>query len=50
MVKFVRCGDCGVELDEEKCVFANEKRVIDGKEYVFCCKSCADTYEKEHQE
>ncbi len=50
MVKYVQCGDCETVKDEEgKCIFANEKRLIDGEEYVFCCARCADSFEKKHK-
>jgi hypothetical protein len=50
MVKYVECEDCEPLKDEEgKCIFANETRVIDGEEYVFCCATCADSFVKKHQ-
>lgn len=51
MVKYVQCGVCEVVTDEEeKCIFANEKRTIDGEEYIFCCPGCADSFEKKLKE
>ncbi|MEM2924728.1 MAG: hypothetical protein QXJ68_03455 [Methanocellales archaeon] len=42
----MKCELCQVELPTEKCIFALEKRVIDGIEYTFCCIHCADQFEK----
>lgn len=49
MVKFVKCGGCGIEFDEEECVFATEIKAIDGKEYKFCCEHCAESYESDKE-
>ena len=46
MKTFVKCEMCNAEIPAGKCVFAVHKRVIDEKEYVFCCVRCAETFEK----
>lgn len=46
MKTFVKCEMCNVEVPADKCVFATHKRVIDGKEYIFCCVHCAEAVEK----
>jgi len=37
---------CDAEIPVDKCVFATYKKVIDGKEYTFCCAHCAEVFEK----
>lgn len=46
--EFIKCELCNVEIrdDKGKCAFATHKRVIDGKEYYFCCEAHADRFEK----
>jgi len=46
---FVKCDFCNVDICDEtgKCVFAIFERVIDGKEYRFCCEAHADRFAKE---
>jgi len=46
--RFIKCDLCNVEIcdDEGKCAFAIHKRLIDGKEYYFCCETHADSFEK----
>jgi len=46
---FVKCDYCKVDICDEtgKCVFAIYKRVIDGKEYSFCCEAHAERFAKE---
>ncbi len=46
---FVKCDYCQECISKEapKCVFAIHKRIIDGKEYQFCCEAHADRFEKE---
>jgi len=46
MKNFIKCEICDAEIPGDKCVFATHTRVIDGKEYVFCCVRCAETFEK----
>ena len=46
MKPFVKCKMCKVEIPKNKCVFATHKKVSDGKEYIFCCSSCAEAFEK----
>jgi YHS domain-containing protein len=43
---FIKCELCEIEIKEDKCIFAICKRVIDGKEYTFCCPRCADEFER----
>ncbi len=37
MRTFVKCEICNAEIPVDKCPFATHKKVIEGKEYVFCC-------------
>jgi len=37
---------CKSTISEEECAFASYKKIIDGKETYFCCKSCSDNYDK----
>ena len=46
MKTFVKCEMCDAEIPTEKCVFAAHKKVLDGKEHVFCCLRCAENFEK----
>jgi len=39
------CELCGIKVGDE-CVFAVYKRVIRGKQHLFCCTACADEYEE----
>jgi YHS domain-containing protein len=45
----VKCDFCKNDICDEtgKCIFAVHKRVIDGKDYYFCCEAHADNFEKE---
>jgi len=49
MKTFVKCETCNVEVPADRCVFATHRRVIDGKEYVFCCVRCAEAFEKKRE-
>lgn len=42
--RFVRCGYCKAEVPDEICKLAGHRRVIGGREYVFCCVSCAQKF------
>jgi len=46
VTKFIQCAQCNVKITDDKCEFAIYKHVINGKEHVFCCKKCAEQYEK----
>jgi len=46
MKGFVKCEMCSAEIPADKCVFATHKEVIEGKEHVFCCARCAETFKK----
>jgi len=46
MRTFIKCEMCNAEIPAGKCVFATYKRVIGGKEYLFCCANCAEAFEK----
>jgi len=39
------CELCNTQVGDE-CAFAVYKRVIRGKQHVFCCAACADRYEE----
>lgn len=42
--EFVRCEYCKIEIPSGTCKLAAHKTTIDGKEYTFCCASCAVRY------
>ena len=44
--KFIKCDCCSADMLSEKCELAAYRTVIDGKEYLFCCKNCAKEYEQ----
>jgi YHS domain-containing protein len=46
MKTFVKCEMCNAEVPVDKCVFASHRRVIDGKEYIFCCVRCAEAFKR----
>lgn len=48
---FIKCDYCKAEFIDKtgKCVFAIHKRVIDDKEYYFCCKIHADRFAKKKE-
>lgn len=43
--KFIQCEFCKREIPLDACELATYRTVIDGKEYVFCCKICAQRYQ-----
>ena len=42
--ELVQCDYCKSKVSLERCEFATQKTVIDGKEYVFCCAQCAQRF------
>lgn len=44
----MKCEFCSVEIVEE-CIFAH-KKVIEGKEYYFCCDRCLEEFESKSTE
>ncbi len=44
------CELCGKEISPEDCLFAMHKKVIDDKEYVFCCSICLESFKKKEEE
>jgi YHS domain-containing protein len=48
--KFVQCEFCKKEITLDACELATYQTVIDGKEYVFCCKICAQRYQQKKKE
>ncbi|MEM4703505.1 MAG: hypothetical protein QXJ02_00325 [Candidatus Bathyarchaeia archaeon] len=44
--QLVRCEFCKTEIPAETCKLAAYTTVIDGKEYTFCCASCAKRYKQ----
>ena len=48
--KFVQCELCKKEMPLESCELAAYCTVIDGEEYVFCCKACAKSYREKRKE
>jgi len=49
MKRFVKCEMCKAEIPAGGCVFATYRKVIEGKEYVFCCACCAKRFEKKRK-
>jgi len=47
--EFIRCEFCKAETPTETCQFAAYHTVVDGKEYVFCCESCAQRTRKKQK-
>ncbi|MGQ9550975.1 MAG: hypothetical protein ACUVUE_00975 [Candidatus Bathycorpusculaceae bacterium] len=47
--EFIRCEFCQTRIPLEVCPLATYRTVIDDKEYVFCCKKCAERYQKEEK-
>ena len=48
-----RCIQCELrkrEIPLESCELATYRTVIDGKEYVFCCETCAKSYRRKRKE
>ena len=43
--EFIKCKCCSEDISIEKCELAAYTTLIDGKEYFFCCKTCAKEYE-----
>ena len=43
----VTCETCGSDVEE--CVFANYKTTIEGQEYLFCCKMCAERFSSKRE-
>ena len=37
---------CKTVLSDKDCAFASHKKIIDGKETIFCCEHCFNDYEK----
>lgn len=44
--EFVRCEFCKTEIPAQTCKLAAYNTIIDGKQYLFCCKNCATQYEQ----
>jgi YHS domain-containing protein len=44
MPEFVRCEFCKSQIPSETCKLAAHSKVIDGKQYLFCCEQCAERY------
>ncbi|MFQ6050980.1 MAG: TRASH domain-containing protein [Candidatus Hydrothermarchaeota archaeon] len=43
------CEFCSKEILPEDCLFALHKKIIDDKEYVFCCSICLEAFEKKEK-
>ena len=43
--KSLKCNFCSSVVPSETCELAAYSTVIDGKEYTFCCKTCAEDYD-----
>ena len=43
------CNTCGMKVvsGKDKCDFAAVTKVVEGKEYTFCCAHCADDVKEE---
>jgi len=48
--EFVKCKCCSEDIHSEKCELAAYRAVIDGKQYLFCCKNCAKEYAQKKPE
>ena len=44
--KFIQCEHCKSNISQEECEFATYHTVIDGQEYLYCCKACAEKHRK----
>ena len=45
-MRFVKCDLCDIEFSDEKCLFAECRKIINGEVHYFCCKRHADKFEK----
>jgi len=45
-MSFTKCKLCDTEIESERCIFAVHRKVINGREYYFCCPHCADEFER----
>jgi YHS domain-containing protein len=45
MRDIIKCKMCKTTLSQEACKLAGYKTLVDGNEYAFCCKHCAESYE-----
>jgi len=43
--EFIQCEFCKVKIPMEACKLAAYNTIIDDKEYIFCCKKCAQRYQ-----
>ena len=50
MPEFVRCEFCKSEIPSETCRLAAYSKIIDGKQYLFCCEQCVKRYEKKKKQ
>lgn len=48
--RFIQCELCKKGIPLESCELATYCTVIEGKEYVFCCETCAKSYRKKREE
>jgi YHS domain-containing protein len=44
--RFMRCEFCNVEITDKVCELSTYRKVIDGQEYLFCCRKCAERHEQ----
>jgi YHS domain-containing protein len=49
-MRFKKCEVCSAEISDERCLFAECKRTIDGETHYFCCKQHADESERKIRE
>ncbi len=47
---FIKCESCSADVPAEGCELSTYRTVIDGKEYVFCCRQCAKRYSERKSE
>ena len=45
----IKCELCSVDVSKGKCIFAIYERVIDGKEYYFCCERHANEFQRKQR-
>jgi YHS domain-containing protein len=42
----IHCEFCRVKIPEKVCELSTYRKVVDGKEYFFCCRKCAERYQQ----
>lgn len=47
--KFVRCEFCNIQIPSDTCKLSTYQTVINREEYVFCCKNCAERFQRRRE-